>query len=39
MEGKVPSEIPKDKYMGQMTKKVRSKRYQKVSKLVLDRVG
>jgi hypothetical protein len=39
IEGKDPRGRPRDKYMGQIKKKVRCKKYQEVSQLALDRVG
>jgi hypothetical protein len=39
IEGKVPRGRPRDKYMGQIKKKVQCKKYQEVSQLAVDRVG
>jgi hypothetical protein len=39
IEGKVPRERPRDKYMGPIKKKVHCKKYQVVSQLTIDRVG
>jgi hypothetical protein len=39
IEVKVPRGRPRDKYMGQIKKKVHCKKYQEVSQLALDRVG
>ena len=39
IEGKVPRGRPRDKYIGQIKKKVQRKRYQEVSQLALDREG
>jgi hypothetical protein len=39
IEGKVPRGRPKDEYMGQIKKKIHSKKCQEVSQLALDRVG
>jgi hypothetical protein len=39
IEGKVIRGRPRDKYMGQMKKKLHCKKYQGVSQLALDRVG
>jgi hypothetical protein len=36
--GKVPRGRPRDKYMGQIKKKIRCKKYQEISQLALDRV-
>jgi hypothetical protein len=38
IEGKVLRGRPRDKYIGQIKKKVRCKKYQEVSQLALDRV-
>jgi hypothetical protein len=38
IEGKVLRGRPRDKYMGQIKKKVRCKKYQEVRQLALDRV-
>jgi hypothetical protein len=38
-EGKVSKGRPRDKYTGQIKKKVHCKKYQEVSQLALDRVG
>jgi hypothetical protein len=39
IEGKAPRGRPRDKYMGQIKKKLHRKKYQEVSQLALDRVG
>jgi hypothetical protein len=38
-EGKVPRGRPRDKYMGQIKKRVRCKKYQEVSQVALDSIG
>jgi hypothetical protein len=39
IEGKAPRGRPRDKYMGQVKKKVLCKKYPEVNQLALDRVG
>jgi hypothetical protein len=39
IEGKIRRGRPREKYIGQIKKKVRCKKYQEVSQLALDRVG
>jgi hypothetical protein len=39
IEGKVPRGRPRKKYLGQIKKTVRCKKYQEVSQLALDSVG